>query len=81
MIDWDELPSEVLDEMAFLGNFKPTAHSQNREVKGYMHADDSEDGRVYLDSNDLRRLAAACIHVADWLDVRAAHDAEKRDTQ
>ena len=71
LLEWDQLPPEVLAEMRDLGNFGPTVRPLNREVKGYMRYDDGDDGRVYWDSSDLRRTAAACIRVADWLDARA----------
>lgn len=71
LLEWEELPPDVLAEMDGLGNFSPTVHPLSREVKGYMLCDDGDDGRVYWSSSDLRRTAAACMQVADWLDARA----------
>jgi len=69
--EWKDLPASTLQAMKDLGNFGPTANAHNREIKGYMHHDNGDDGRTYFDSHELRVLAVACIDVADWLDARA----------
>lgn len=70
-LEWDDIPSNVLREMEWLGSFSPTVNAENREVKGYMIDSDGDGTKVYLSSDDLRHTAAACIYVADWLDARA----------
>lgn len=74
MGEWiNEVSESARDVMDDLGNFGPTVHALNREVKGYtMDSDTGECGKCYYNSNDLRRIAAGCIEVADWLDKRAA---------
>ena len=72
MLEWAELPVDVLGVMRELGNFSPTVHAGNREVKGYMLDSEGEGGKVYWSSADLRHTASACTQVADWLDARAA---------
>ena len=70
-MDWDkDLSSNAKSMMKFLGRFSPTVNSQLKEIKGYMHSDDCE-GKVYLDSGELREMALACNEVAAWLDKRA----------
>ncbi len=56
--------------MEWLGEFSPTV--DKRTVKGYRIGPDGEAGKSYLDSNDLRHLAAACTEMADWLDAAKA---------
>ena len=56
--------------MELLGNFGPTVNEQKRELKGYLHDDEGGD-KAYLDSGELREIAASCIEVANWLDDRA----------
>ena len=70
-MQWDDISDKGKAWMRDLGNFGPTANAKERTVKGYMHDDDGGDGRTYLDSGDLRGLAAACNEVADWLDKRS----------
>ena len=69
-MNWEDLPAEALDAMKQLGNFGPTVHAANREVKGYTY---DADGvvKTYLTSDCLRNIAQGCIAVADWLDNRA----------
>ena len=69
---WDELSENAKCEMLNLGNFGPTVHAANREVKGYMLDPDGEAVNAYYTSDDLRQLASACVEVAEWLDERAA---------
>lgn len=73
MGEWfNEVSESARDVMDALGNFRPTFHAANREVKGYtMDSDTGECGKCYYTSNDLRHIAAGCIEVADWLDKRA----------
>lgn len=68
--------------MRFLGNFGPTVHADRRQIKGYMiDPEDGEGGKVYLDSNELRALAEACIQMANWLDARATDSASAEPTK
>lgn len=69
---WDELSDNARYFMRDLGNFGPTFHAENREVKGYMLDPEGDAGKVYYTSNDLRQMASAAVEVADWLDERAA---------
>ena len=71
-MDWDkDLSEETRNQMKFLGWFSPTARESEGFVKGYMiDADSGEGCGTYLDSKDLRDLAAACNLVAEWLDRR-----------
>lgn len=73
-MEWDkDISTGAKETMKFLGSFGPTVHAHLREMKGYMLDNDSGSGsgKVYLDANDLREIAAGCIEVADWLDKRA----------
>lgn len=45
-------------------------HEEKRELKGYLY-DDEGGGKAYLDSGELREIAASCIEVANWLEDRA----------
>jgi hypothetical protein len=65
-----ELTEREQDTLEFLGNFHPTVTVQDRMVKGYM-ADDEGVGKVYLSSQDLRKMAEDLESVAEWLDWRA----------
>jgi hypothetical protein len=68
---WPDISEDARSWLKMLGDFGPTAHAKNRELKGYIAADEGEDGRTYLNSRDLREIAASCIEAADWLDKRA----------
>ncbi len=72
-MDWiKDLSKNARDVMDALGNFGPTVHALNREVKGYaMDSDTGECGKCYYTSEDLRRIASGCVEVAEWLDKRA----------
>lgn len=67
MREFTKLEAEWLK---FLGDFGPTVHPQNKEIKGYMH-----DGKTYLDSNDLMSMSAALKSVAEWLNERSENEA------
>lgn len=68
---WDDVSEKTRQVMKELGNFGPTVHPQNRELKGYT--DDGDGlGKTYWSSDDLRGIAAACVEAADWLDKRAS---------
>lgn len=72
-MNWDtDISNLAKANMKFLGNFSPAVRPELKEIKGYMYDDEDCCGKVYLDSGELRELAAACIEVADWLDKRAA---------
>lgn len=71
-MNWEDLDSETLETMADLGSFSPTVHPGNAELKGLKY--DRHDGglvKTYWNSQDLRRIADHCLHVASWLDARA----------
>ena len=68
---WDDLPRTVRDEMAWLGNYRPTTTAADKQVKGYRIDEDGEGHKSYLNPKDLRELAEACIVVAIWLEGRA----------
>ena len=68
---WESLSQNAKDAMQLLGDFGPTVHVANREVKGYTYNTDGEGGKAYYDNNDLRNIAAGCIEVAQWLEERA----------
>lgn len=70
-MEWGDISDKGRAWMRDLGNFGPTVNTRDRMVKGCMLDDDGEAARTYLDSADLRGLAAACNEVADWLDARA----------
>lgn len=62
--EWRSLKcANVLKE---LGEYSPTVHAVNKELKGHH-----DGGKSYITSDELRELAAACIEAADWLDNRA----------
>jgi hypothetical protein len=63
---WEDLPEETLHQMQVLGNFGPTVNVKYKEIKGCM-----DEGKTYFDSTDLRKMAEAFTHVANWLDRRA----------
>ena len=69
-MDWKDVSAEARDTMAFLGDFGPTVNIADRQIKGWK--DTVEDGShsVYIDSTELREMAAHFIEVADWLDRR-----------
>lgn len=69
-MNWTDVSQKARDVMKEFGNFSPTVHAANKEVKGYTH-DDEGGGKCYWSSDDLRGIAAACIEVANWLDKRA----------
>jgi len=72
-MNWNDVSADARDAMAFLGDFGPTISIADRQIKGWK--DTAEDGshKVYLDSAELRKMAAHFIEVADWLDKRAAN--------
>jgi hypothetical protein len=69
-MQWEDLSNKTRDTMKMLGEFSPTVHAQNRELKGYTH-DDEGGGKTYWTSDDLRQISTACSEAADWLDQRA----------
>lgn len=74
-----ELSAEALGWMKWLGNFGPTVHAHNREMKGYkLDDEDGEGGKTYVTSAEFRKLAAACIEAADYLDKRAADSSSEQ---
>ena len=69
-MEWTDLSDDARKWLKMLGDFGPTVHAKQRELKGYL----GEGDRTYFDAGDLRNIAAVCIEAADWLDKRA--DAE-----
>jgi len=64
-----ELTKLEKEWLKFLGDFGPTIHPKNKEIKGYMH-----DGKTYLNSNDLLNLSNALKSVAEWLNERSENE-------
>ena len=60
--------------MRFIGEFGPTVRADRRELKGRIVDIDGDHVKAYVDSGELRELAASCIEVADWLDKRAEQE-------
>lgn len=82
-MNWEQdISWESQETMRFLGNFGPTVHAHNKEIKGYM-LDSFGDGgcKVYLTSRELREISLAFNEVADWLDKRAEKDCEQNSTK
>ena len=71
-MEWTDVSKDARDWLEMLGNFGPTVRASQRELKGCVNSDHGEDGRVYLNSDDLRKISAALVEAADWLDKRAA---------
>ena len=69
-MNWEDVSKTARDTMDELGDFGPTVHADARQVKGYT-LDCDGSAKCYWSSADLRRIAASCIEVADWLDKRA----------
>ena len=70
-MNWEaDIGSLAQTWMKLIGDFGPTVREENRSLKGYTY-DGKGGNSVYLDSGELRELAAACNEVADWLDKRA----------
>jgi len=69
MKEWNDLSKNTLEQMVFLGSFSPTFRPDEGLIKGYM-ADEDGTGKCYLDAADLKRLAEACLEVAEWLEKR-----------
>ena len=68
---WNELPEKTLYWMKVIGEFSPTVHKDNCEVKGYTLDEDGQGGKTYLTSTDLFEISVACEEVAQWLEDRA----------
>lgn len=71
-MEWTDVSEKARDWMKEIGEFGPTVHAANREVKGRVADENNEFCKAYYTSDELRSLAAACTEVADWLDKRAA---------
>ena len=70
-MEWSEVSYDARMWLDQLGSFGPTVHAGRRELKGCLPCADGDDGRTYLDSDELRKIAAAFTEAADWLDKRA----------
>lgn len=68
---WEALSGNALEQMRELGDFSPTTRASDKMVKDCTLDADGDPGKTYWDSEDLRKIAAACAEVADWLDKRA----------
>lgn len=68
---WGSISENAKNTMSNLGSFGPTTKSNEKLIKGYMVDEDGERGKIYFDSDDLRRMAAGMIEVAEWLENRA----------
>ena len=66
------LSADAKETLRVIGNFGPTVDPLARTVKGYAEWGDDEGGKVYLDPDALRHLAAGLTEAADYLDARAA---------
>lgn len=66
------ISNEAKDTMKLLGNFGPTVNAKDRIIKGTMDDGEGESCSVYLNSQELREMAAHFIEAADWLDAAAA---------
>lgn len=67
-----DMSENAKSALRVLGDFGPTVHVADREVKGVVRKDDPwEDGRTYISSDDLRLIGAGLIEAADYLDARA----------
>jgi len=73
-MNWEDVSKEARETMTDIGEFSPTCHAQNKEVKGYMLGRDGEGGKAYWDSSYLRTMAKHFVEVADWLDTRARNE-------
>lgn len=65
--EWKDL--KCADVLRELGSYSPTVRVEEKMLKG-----SHDGGKSYMDSHDLRELAAACTEAADWLDARAGVD-------
>lgn len=70
---WSDLSLGARSWMEQLGDFLPTIHDANREVKGWLFDADATSNvrKTFWHSRDLRMIALSCVEVADWLDRRA----------
>jgi hypothetical protein len=77
-MEWSDVSYDARVWLDALGSFGPTVHADRRELKGLVHCEEGEDGRTYLDADELRKIAAAFTEAADWLDNRAAAQGVER---
>ena len=70
-MNWEkDVSSETRTWLETLGGFSPTVHVADKELKGYLHCDDGDDGSAYITAKELREIATACEEAANWLDER-----------
>lgn len=67
MKDWQELSQNALQIMQELGNFTPTSNFHLGEIKGYTYDDNGEGFKTYWNTEDLCKIASACLEVREWL--------------
>lgn len=60
---WSEKTAEWMD---VLGGFGPTVN--NEHVKGYTCDENGDPVKTYLNAEELREIAAACLEVAESLE-------------
>lgn len=70
-MDWTEVSREAWDVMDEFGGFRPTATVADREIQGTTVDEEVNPKETHWDSSDLRRIAAGCLEIAEWLDHRA----------
>ena len=72
-MNWEsDISAEAQKIMEELGHFGPTVNIADATVKGWMYDDEiASVCKTYWTSGELRKIAAACNEVADWLDKRA----------
>ncbi|MEY9376008.1 hypothetical protein [Rhizobium leguminosarum] len=78
-MEWENVPDEVKEWMAFIGNFNPTVSEMEMMVKGYTHDENGDGGKTYLSAVDLKKLGNACLFTAFWLEIRRALAQQKQD--
>ena len=71
MKTWKELNGLTQGWMSMLGGFSPTVNPQDKQVKGVMFDSEGEIIKAYLDPDELREIADACLEVAQFLEDRA----------
>ncbi len=72
VVNWEDLPKEVLETMKELGHFSPTVDETAKELKGYTFDNDIGGvSKTYWEAKDLRRIAGHLFNVAEWLEARA----------
>jgi hypothetical protein len=74
MLEWKELPHNVLSKIEFMGEFYPTLNPKEEMIKGRMLDLDGNVRKVYLSAEDLQEIGNACLTVSKWLKERSEYD-------